>query len=202
MAANGGSDLVYIPGKDSALARRVVEILLQQDYVSGLFVDSALGAIPGTLPLKAINLEGSALTPVPAIAVNFTTSTTGCADPTLCGVEIADTVLQTGQGMHGSFSRADTRNFMAAAGPGFKKGFSDPAPASNADLGKTIAALLDGRVLKEVMPGGLVPATEIRRQVSEPDTGGIQTILDYQFVGGTAYFDAAGFKGRTLGLRD
>ena len=212
VAANGGSDLVYLPGRDPALARRVVEILLQQDYVSGLFVDSVLGEIPGTLPLKAINLEGSALTPMPSIAVNFTTSTTGCADPTLCGVEIADTVLQTGQGMHGSFSRADTRNFMAAAGPSFKTGFSDPAPASNADLGKTIAALLDlrivdkgalvGRVLEEVLPGGSVPAVSTKRRVSEPGVGGLQTILDTQFVGSTAYFDAAGFKGRTLGLRD
>ncbi len=164
------------------------------------------------MPLKAINLEGTAVTPVPAIAVNFTTTNTGCGDPTLCGVEIADTVLQTGQGMHGSFSRADTRNFMAAQGPSFKSGFSDPAPASNADLGKTIAALLDlritdkgalvGRVLHETLPGGVVPPSERKRQVSEPGAGGLRTILDYQMVGTTAYFDAAGFKGRTVGLAE
>jgi hypothetical protein len=35
-------------------------------------------------------------------------------------VEIADTGLQQGQGMHGSFSRADTFNNMAAIGPDFK----------------------------------------------------------------------------------
>ncbi len=212
VAANGGSDLVYLPTRDPALARRVVAVLLAQDYVSGLFVDSALGAIPGTLPLKVINLQGSALTPMPAIAVNFTTSTVGCADPTLCGVEIADTVLQTGQGMHGSFSRADTRNFMAAQGPSFKAGFVDPAPASNADLGKTIAALLGlsvtdkgalvGRVLSEALPGGAVPAIQRKRLVSEPAPGGLRTILDYQLVGPTAYFDAAGFRGRTVGLSD
>ena len=147
---------------------------------------------------------------MPAIAVNFTSSSTGCADPTLCGVEVADTVLQTGQGMHGSFSRADTRNFMAARGPGFKQGFSDPAPASNADLGRTIAAVLGltikdkgvlvGRVLSEALPGGVVPAGEHRRQVSAPGVDGLTTILDYQLVGTTAYFDAAGFPGRTVGL--
>ena len=38
----------------------------------------------------------------------------------MCAVEIADTGLQQGQGMHGSFSRADTMNFMAAIGPDFK----------------------------------------------------------------------------------
>ncbi len=210
VAANGGSDLVYLPAKDPALARRVVEILLRQDYVSGLFVDTALGPIPGTLPLKTINLEGSAVTPMPAIAVNFTSGSTGCADATLCGTEIADTVLQTGQGMHGSFSRADTRNFMAAIGPSFKTAFVDDAPASNADLGKTIAALfalktsdkgsLVGRVLSEAFPGGSIPASERKTQRSAPGIDGLQTILDYQLVGTTAYFDAAGFPGRTVGL--
>ena len=58
VASNGGSDLVYLPGKDRALTAKVVEALLAQDYVSGLFVDSEIGAIPGTLPMSAINLQG------------------------------------------------------------------------------------------------------------------------------------------------
>ena len=37
------------------------------------------------------------------------------------------------------FSRADTWNFMAMQGPDFKARFVDPAPASNADIGRTIA---------------------------------------------------------------
>jgi arylsulfatase A-like enzyme len=210
VAANGGSDLVYLPTRDPALARRVVAVLLKQDYVSGLFVDSALGSIPGTLPLKLIALEGSALTPTPAIAVNFASSTTGCAEETVCAVEIADTALQTGQGMHGSFSRADTRNFMAAIGPDFKKGFVDPAPASNADIGRTVAALFDlhpktkgtllGRMLSEARPGGETPRAERKQSVSAPADDGTRTILRYQLVGETPYFDAAGFKGRTVGL--
>lgn len=32
---------------------------------------------------------------------------------------------------------------MAAMGPSFKKGFVDKAPAGNADLGKTIASILE-----------------------------------------------------------
>ena len=103
VAANGGSDLVYLPKKDRKLAARVVLALLAQDYVSGLFVDDSLGRFPGTLPLTAINMKGSALTPMPAIAVNFRTFSTGCEEPLLCTVEIADTGLQQGQGMHGSF---------------------------------------------------------------------------------------------------
>lgn len=212
VAANGGSDLVYLPKKNRKLAARVISALLAQDYVSGLFVDDSLGRFPGTLPLTAINLKGSALTPIPAIAVNFRTFSTDCEQPLTCAVEIADTGLQQGQGMHGSFSRADTMNFMAAIGPDFKTGFTDEAPASNADVGKTLAHLLGlkikdkgkliGRVLTETMPGGATPSYIAKVMHSEPAAGGIRTVLNYQLVGNTRYFDAAGFPGGTLGLPD
>ncbi len=212
VAANGGSDLIYIPSGDKELARRVVAILAAQDYTSGLFVDDAFGAIPGTLPLSAIALKGSAITPMPAIALNFRTFSTGCADPTTCGVEVADTGLQQGQGMHGSFSRADTRNIMGAAGPSFRQGFEDAAPASNADLGMTIAKLLAlqipakgkllGRVLSEAMPDGAMPNARRDMTVSAPDADGRVTMVVTQTVGETVYFDTAGYPGRTLGLPD
>jgi arylsulfatase A-like enzyme len=210
VAANGGSDLVYLPQGDKQLAGRVVQALLAQDYVSGLFVDDALGKFPGTLPLSAINLKGSALTPVPAIVINFRSQDTGCGEPLLCAATVADTVLQQGQGMHGSFSRADTNNFMAATGPSFKAGFVDEAPVSNADVGKTIAAILGltpadkgalvGRVAAETMPEGTMPAVAARILVSEPDGAGLRTRVRLQAVGDTLYFDAAGFDGRTVGL--
>ncbi len=210
VAANGGSDLIYLPNNDRDLATRVVNALLAQDYVSGLFVDERLGAIPGTLPLKAINLAGSAVTPHPAIAVNFRSFSTGCEEPLLCTAEVADTGLQQGQGMHGSFSRADTMNFMAAIGPDFKAGFVDEAPVSNADVGRTIAHILKvdvpakgslvGRVIDEAMPGGAMPRVEQRTEQSAPAANGLRTVLNYQQVGTTRYFDAAGFPGRTVGL--
>jgi len=212
VAANGGSDLVYLPRKDRKMAARVVAALLEQDYVSGLFVDDALGAFPGTLPLSAINLRGSAVTPMPAIVVNFKTFATGCDQPLLCTVEVADTGLQQGQGMHGTFSRADTMNFMAAIGPDFKRGFVDDAPVSNADVGATIdrilrlrilaKGMLRGRVVTEAMPGGAVPPHTAKTMRSDPSEHGLRTVLDYQLVGATRYFDAAGFPGRTVGLRD
>jgi arylsulfatase A-like enzyme len=210
VAANGGSDLIYLTEPDKVLTLRIVQFLAGQDYVSGLFVDSRLGSIAGTLPLSAIALEGSALTPMPAIVVNFRSFTTGCGDPTTCGVEVADTVLQQGQGMHGSFSRADTRNVMGAAGPSFRTGFQDPAPASNADIGKTIVAMLGlkvkdkgkltGRVLTEAMPTGLPALGKPGVLRSAPDDQGRMTVLKYQIVGTTRYFDAAGYPSRTLGL--
>ncbi len=210
VASNGGSDLVYLPTGDRALAARLVAALAAQDYVSGLFVDDGLGRIAGTLPLSAIALKGTAVTPMPAIAVNFRSFSLGCADPTTCGVEVADTGLQQGQGMHGSFSRADTRNIMGAAGPSFRQHFSDAAPASNADIGKTVARLLGlkiadkgklvGRVLSEAMLNGAMPHAMSSTVRSEPDAAGHVTMVLTQTVGNTRYFDAAGYPGRTLGL--
>ena len=43
VAANGGSDLIYLPGGDAKLAARIVDALLAQDYVSGIFVRDDLG---------------------------------------------------------------------------------------------------------------------------------------------------------------
>ena len=210
VAANGGSDLIYIPDGDKAITKQIVDALLSQDYVSGLFVDSKLGKFPGTLSLDDIALEGSAITPHPAIAVNFRSFDTICGEPVRCTVEIADTVLQQGQGMHGSFSRADTWNFVAMQGPDFKSQFVDPAPASNADLGRTIAELMHlevqdkgrlvGRVLTETFPGGAVPEVTSRVITSDAAPNGLVTVLDMQQVGTTRYFDAAGFPGRTVGL--
>jgi hypothetical protein len=127
-----------------------------------------------------------------------------------CTVEVADTVLQQGQGMHGSFSRADTWNFQAMQGPDFKSQFVDPAPASNADIGRTIAQLMHfdvtgkgklvGRVLSEALPGGATPEISSRVLISDPAPNGLVTVLDMQMVGSTRYFDAAGFPGRTVGL--
>jgi len=37
---------------------------------------------------------------------------------------------------------------------------------------------------------------------SAPAEGGLRTVLDYQVVGTTRYFDAAGFPGRTVGLNE
>ena len=210
VASNGGSDLVYVPSKDRALTEKVVAALLKQDYVSGLFVDDDLGAIPGTLPLSAINLKGSSVTPRPSVVINFRSYSTGCDKPVMCAVNIADTGLQQGQGMHGSFNRGDTMNFMAAIGPDFKAGFVSEAPVSNADMGKTMAHILGlkipfhgslmGRVVEEALPGGAMPTVEALL-LRGPATGdGLMTVLSGQRVGPVRYFDAAGFPDRTVGL--
>lgn len=210
VAANGGSDLLYIPNRDRALAARAVAALAAQDYVSGIFVDDAFGSIPGTLPLSAVNLKGHAATPTPSIVVNFRTQSSGCPIPTNCQVEVADSTLQQGQGMHGSFGRGDTLNFTAAIGPDFRRGFIDPAPVSNADVGRTMMHLMGlqprangrllGRVFEEAMPGKPMPKAVRKTLRSAAGANALRTTLAYQQLGTVRYLDTAGFPGRTLGL--
>jgi hypothetical protein len=238
VAANGGSDLIYLPTeppawqrrdrsvthshsaadrqRDRALASRVVGSLLKHNYVSGIFInEERFGLLPGALSLSSIGLVGHAVTPKPDIVVNFASRIIpGCAlGPTLCAEEFADTSLVEGQGMHGSFSRADTLNFMAARGPDFKTGFLDEFPSSNADVGMTIAKLLGlglpskgtlkGRVLTEALRTDAaeeLPKASARTIQSKATAGGLETVLKIQILGEEIYFDAAGFPGRTVGL--
>jgi predicted AlkP superfamily pyrophosphatase or phosphodiesterase len=219
IAANGGSDLIYIPAavgdkRAHELGTQLVQALLEQDYVSGLFVnEKRIGKQAGALSMTDIGLIGAALTPVPAIVVNFRSFVSDCQrTPVLCAREIADTRLQGGQGMHGSFSRADTWNFMAARGPDFRPAYVDSMPASNADIGMTIAHLLgiqpgtgklSGRVLQESLREGGKSADVCTQTLkSQPAANGLATILKTQRVGSNVYFDVAGFSGRTVGLED
>ncbi len=211
VAANGGSDLIYVPDKDPETVKKVVDFLSKQDYTSGIFVDDQFGAIPGALPISSMNLKGSTQLPTPSIVLNFRTFATDSNNPSGSQVEIADTGLQQGQGMHGSFGRGDTYNNMLAIGPDFKQGYTDNAPVSNADVAITLANILGfdipsngeltGRVLTEALAGGSdsVPFTTGILK-SDPTADGVRTYLNYQQVGDTKYFDAAGFADRTVGL--
>lgn len=192
------------------LAAKVVKALLAQDYTSGVFVRDDLGPIRGTLPLSAVGLLGGARTPTPAIIVNFRSETSGCDQPLFCAVTVTDGTQIQGQGHHGSFSRADTTNFMAATGPAFKKGHLNAAPVSNADIAPTLAQVigitaepvgkLRGRVISEALAGGAPVSFERKDVVSAPGEGGVRTIVNLQYVGSTPYFTAARFAGRTVGL--
>jgi arylsulfatase A-like enzyme len=204
IAANGGSDLLYLPSHDSELVQKIVAFLARQDYVDGIFVNDEYKNVPGALPSSAIRLRGSSLTPSPTIAVTFKTFSTDPKQPTMTGVQITDYMLQHGQGMHGSFGRANTFQFMAAIGPDFKKQFVDRAPVSNADIAPTFAQVfgfeipakgaLQGRVLREALLGG-PPSLSFarRRSISGGAANGKITILMYQQLWQQVYFDQACF---------
>ena len=215
IANNGGSGLLYLPGPGAkTLAPRLVAALTKQDYVAGVFVDDALGPIPGTLPLSAIGFVGSARTPRPQLVVtlkSFVMDPCARTEPELCAAEVSEGGYTEGQGIHGALSRADTHNFMAAVGPDFKTGFLDPAPVSNADWTPTLAhalgihieakGKLTGRIMTEALPGGAVPTFTADVVRSAKASDGFQTVLDTQTVGEEIYLDAGGMPGRVVGLK-
>jgi len=205
VAANGGSDLIYVPDHSYERVRQIVRFLSQQDYTGALFVDDSYGRIPGTLPLSSIGLVGSTPLPTPAIALGFKTFLLKPGD-LQSAVQIADTGLQEGQGMHGSIGRDNTFNNMAAIGPDFKSHFVDVAPISNADIAVTLAHVLGlslpsngdlrGRVLWEALKGGPFGVfSSAHRLVSSQAGSNKSTVLLYQNVGRHLYFDEACFTG-------
>jgi len=217
VVGSGGSYLIYLdPAKAKKLAPRIVDALTKQDYVAGLFTGDELGAISGALPLSAVNLRGGALTPQPAIYVSLTDfALPSCVkiwkNPELCSVMVVDGGLKQGQGSHGGFTRANTRNFMAAIGPDFKLGFADPSPVSNADITPTLAHVLGfslpskgslaGRVIAEALHGGPVETTAARHVTrAQPAANGFVTVLESQSIDNEIYLDAAGMPGRVVGL--
>ena len=218
MVGSGGSELLFLdPAKAKDLAPKIIAALTQQDYVAALFVDDALGPIPGALPMSAVGLTGSARTQRPSIYVSFADfALPSCVkkwkNPEVCSVMINDTNLQQGQGNHGGFTRANTRNFMAAIGPDFKAGFANNAPISNADITPTLAHILGfdlpsigklkGRVIDEALKEG-PQTTQSTPHVtrSAPAANGFVTVLESQSVGDEIYLDAAGLPGRVVGLK-
>jgi arylsulfatase A-like enzyme len=211
---NGGADLIYLPKTDGKganakeMAADIVKFLTTQDYVSGIFVNDTVGKFPGALEMSKIGLMGDARTPQPSIIVNLRSDAGTCADKLQCTVGVDDTILKTGQGDHGSLSRAETRNFMAAIGPDFKPG-PDSAPVSNADIAPTLARIsgiefaprgkLKGRVITEALVHGS-PVTVSKQTLQSDPEGDVRTILNREQVGDAVYFDAAGFAGKAVGL--
>ena len=203
VAANGGSDLIYVPDSNAERVRAIVNFLGRQDYVGGIFVADAFKHIPGALPLSSLNLKGAAVMPQPTIVVGFKTFALDPENPFMTAVQIADTSYQQGQGMHGSMGRDNTFNNMAAIGPDFKSGYVDKAPVSNADITPTLLSLLalkqdnhgrlTGRVLTEALKGKADAVDAHSHVIESRKLDGKSTVLHYQQVKGYRYFDEACF---------
>jgi arylsulfatase A-like enzyme len=218
VVANGATDFIYVPDGSRTTAKRIFDQLIKQDYLGGVFVNDAMlkdgkADFAGALPMSAINLIGSSKIPQPAMVVAFRTFVVGgCAlGEQMCAAELVDSPLRMGQGNHGSFSRADTRNFMAAIGPDFKAKFVDTAPIGNVDVTPTLAHILGldlngpgtlkGRVIGEALKGGKLPKVTRTTLTSAKAANGVQTVVDVEQVDSTRYFDAGGIPGRMVGLK-
>ena len=202
VAANGGSDLIYVPSGDPAIVQRAINLLSTFDYVSGIFVDDKFCATPtscpGALRLSDIGLKGATSLPTPAIVVNFKVFYP--APDLQTAIQVSDTTLQEGQGMHGGFGRESTWNNMAAIGPDFRQHFVDKSPVSNMDIAPTLASILSldlpahgtlrGRVASEALTSGATAAaSRTATLVSAPAANGRRTVLEYQDFNGLHYND-------------
>lgn len=157
VAANGGSDYLYVPGHDPALIRQIVAILQRREEYGAIFVDSRYGSIAGTFAMRDANLEspGRRNNGQPDIVVSFNSDETAVVQGKT-GIEFESSGGQ--RGMHGSFGQTDVHNTLIAFGPSFQKGAVVSGPSGNVDVAPTVAWILgllmpqaDGRILNEAL---------------------------------------------------
>lgn len=155
VAANGGTDYLYVPSHDKKLVKNLVTFLASHKQYDAIFVDSVrYGKVAGTIPLETIGIENPQGRS-PDIVVGLSYSATAKVNG-LPGTEFSDNVNY--RGMHGSFSPVDVHNFLIASGPDFRAQYTDTYPTGNVDVAPTIAYLLglelpntDGRILFEAL---------------------------------------------------
>ncbi|HYA15191.1 MAG TPA: alkaline phosphatase family protein [Syntrophales bacterium] len=163
IAANGGSDYLYVPSKDKVTVRKIVTFLQQREEFGAIFVDDIYGSLAGTMPMSTVHLENTAgRNPDIIVSYNFDENT---FIQGVKGIEYES--MQIYRGMHGSFSPIDVHNTLIAYGPDFKSGDID-TPSGNIDVAPTIANLMglslpdsDGRVLYEAYKGSSVTVTAV-----------------------------------------
>jgi len=177
VAANGGSDYLYVPDHDATTVTNAVRFLQSRQEYGAVFVDSRYGSIPGTLPMSMINLENATRQNKgqPDIVVSFNWDAQQLVNG-LPGTEYEST--GGNRGMHGSFSPIDVHNTLIASGPAFKTSTVISNPTGNVDVAPTVAYILgqsmpaaDGRVLNEALakPASTASAS-VKASVVNPTT--------------------------------
>jgi arylsulfatase A-like enzyme len=158
VAANAGSDYLFVPDGDPDTVRAAVVSLQSRPQFGAIFVSDRYGDIPGTLPMRLINTESPASGRGPDIIVSFSFDQ-HVAVAGRPGISYASSINRRGD--HGSFSRTDTHISMMAHGPDFKSGMYDTLPTANVDIAPTVARILGlnmpavhGRVLEEALKSG------------------------------------------------
>jgi len=158
VAANAGSDYLFVPDRDRNTVKAAVVSLQGRLQFGAIFVSDKYGDIAGTLPMSLIKTENPVADRGPDIIVsfNFDENVSVAGRP---GISYASSVNRRGD--HGSFSATDTHISMMAHGPSFKSGLYDTLPSGNVDIAPTVARILafnmssiQGRVLEEALKGG------------------------------------------------
>jgi len=200
VAGNGGTVFFYVIGRDPAVTAKLVAFLQQSDFAGVVMTRDPL---PGTFPLALVNLDAPGAPDV-AVAMRWTNEINHAGVP---GMLVSDLGRAPGQGNHTSLSRFDMHNTLIAAGPDFRKGWTDPVPSGNTDIAPTVAAILgipndppmDGRVLTEALRDGpadkdgapVLPRIDEQRLTATAPAGEAfwNQYLQVKTVNGTVYFD-------------
>ncbi|MGD0283480.1 MAG: alkaline phosphatase family protein [Dissulfurispiraceae bacterium] len=167
IAANGGSDYLYISSKDTSIVKKIVTFLQQREEFGAIFVDDRYGSIPGAIAMSMVHLENTAgRNPDIIVSYNFNEN---AVIQGVKGIEYESMhVPQTYRGMHGSFSPIDVNNTLITSGPDFRAGITSVTPSGNIDVAPTVAYLMgldmpntDGRVLYEALKNTSVTVSAV-----------------------------------------
>jgi predicted AlkP superfamily pyrophosphatase or phosphodiesterase len=167
VAQNGGSELLYVPGKEPDVVRAIVRALQSRMEIGPIFVARRYGNIPGTLPMAAVRLEpedgDGDPGRFPDLVVSYDWDDTVLHD--VPGISFSSMLGQRGSA--GSFSSFEVRSVLIANGPAFKKGAKIALPSSIVDVAPTLARVLglslpgaDGRPLLEGLAEGGRPEAD------------------------------------------
>lgn len=163
IAENGGSALIYVPGNDDELMRRMVEQIMLEEWAGPIFTRGGDDCIPGTIKFSSIGYDHPS-SPDMLLSFSWSDEENKYGLP---GMVFSCGDVAQGLGNHGSFSPFEIRNTMVAAGPNFKNGVELDLPTSNADIYPTILQILglnpddavEGRVLDESLLGRVSPSS-------------------------------------------
>lgn len=110
IAANGGSDYVYLPSHDKATLKKIVKFLESRKEYGAIFVSPRYGNVAGAMPMDVINAADTS-DRSPDIIASFDFD----VDAAVRGVRGTEyeSALNS-RGMHGSFSPFDVHNTLIA----------------------------------------------------------------------------------------
>lgn len=197
VAAEGA---LYIKHKDTALSRKVVEALQQENWVGAIFTKGVKkgdqkGWVPGTLSFESIHWNH------PERAADILVDENWNDDKNEAGY--AGASFARGVAGHGGFSPYEVHIALLAKGPSFKESFESNLPTSNVDIAPTVLSIykipapktMEGRAFKELLKQTKESAPSVKQERVETSTlvGGIKykLILDISVVEKNRYINYA-----------
>jgi arylsulfatase A-like enzyme len=183
IAANGGSEYVYVPDHDADTAKEVVRFLQSREEFGAVFVSARYGSIPGTIAMDVIKLQ-NAEGRNPDIVASYSFDETAVIQG-VKGTVFQSMALSGYRGMHGSFSPMDVHNTLIAHGPDFRRGLKNSLPSANVDVAPTVARILglnlpsaEGRPLLESLRSGVPSkAYKVATKIIKPGSPATQLTM-------------------------